>query len=1090
MFLLLAVGSSLTAQQWSDQKRDGDNVLDAIELYEAEMGEKEYEKGLGMKQFERWRNFWEPRLFPSGDFSVAKTDYFKSILEGKQISNNAKDGADWESLGLETWTTTSYGPGNGRINCIHPDPDDPDILYVGTPSGGLWRSNDTGANWTALTDKLPTLGVSAIAVDHSNSDVIYIATGDSDGNDTYGIGVLKSSDAGETWNSTGLAWNIQDNIRSHRLLMHPENNLMLLAATTDGLYKTINGGLTWQQVLSGLVYDIEFKPNDPNVVYATKDRFYKSDNGGDSFSPINGQLPNASQVDRMAIAVTAAEPDYVYCLVADDFYSAFSGLYRSVDGGSNWELRSDSPNILSSNENGNSLGGQAWYDMEIAVSQTEADRIITGGVNLWESNDGGQNWGLNSHWYYEGGMSPNYVHADIHHLEFEGDLLYCGSDGGIFRSEDAGGSFDDLSAGLVISQFYGFDVNDSDDSMILGGTQDNGTNLLEGGSWTHALGADGMNALIDPEDDQIMYACSQNGAIHKSINGGATFNWSSSGITEDGAWVTPYIMSPVNNDVLFAGYTNVWRSNNGAGTWSPISTDINQQLRSLAMGTNSPNTIYTASYTDIFRTTNGGGQWDNVSAGLPNEAITSIVAHPLDGQVVWITFSGFGAGEKVYKSITGGDTWVNISGNLPNIPINCIALDPQNEDGIYIGTDGGIYYINNVLANWETFSDGLPNVIVNQIEVHAGSGNIFAATHGRGVWQSPPWTPGSEAPQVDFDWFPIYICEGESVQFTDLSSGNSPAWDWAFDGGFPESSNEASPLISYLSAGVYDFSLTVGNLIDDSIEECFGCIVVLPAAGASTPLAQGFEDADDLMDLNWFEQTPSETAGWEITDQAAFSGSNSVYINNHSLDFPAEYELISIPLDMSDVPVEETAFLSFRFAYCQMSSNNNDRLRLYISEDCSQTWSLRKQWQGNSDLQTAESQESEFFPDEGQWIEEVYEIPATDLSATTSFMFRFTSDNGNNIYIDDINIWTAEVSVQEWSDLAVSVFPNPFNEYFTIESGTSCDWQVYDVMGKVVDFGSSSENTFKVDSSTWPKGVYSMKMNIDGRDVCRNLVKQ
>lgn len=1083
---LLVVCHSIQSQQWVKAQRESGNIYDAIEMFEVDQEGNVYQKGQGIKQFERWRNFWEPRLFPSGEFSQISSDYYTDFFSSKQNLNSAKDGSDWQPLGLDSWETNSYGPGNGRINCIHPDPNNDGVIYIGTPSGGLWRSEDSGASWEPLTDHLPTLGVSAIAVDHSNSNTIYIATGDCDGQDTYGIGVLKSTDNGETWNTTGLSLDLGENIKSHRMLQHPVDANLLFAATSDGLYKTNNAGLTWIKVLSGIIYDIEFKPGDPSIVYACKDRFYKSTDSGDSFSPLNGQLPNSSQIERISIAVTDAEPDYVYCLVADDVYSAFMGLYRSMDSGETFELRSDSPNILSSNLDGNSLGGQAWYDMEIAVSNENADQVITGGVNLWESSNGGQSWSINSHWLYEQGMIPNYVHADIHHLEYEGDLLYCGSDGGIFRSNNDGDDFDDLSAGLEISQFYRFDVNDNDGSMVIGGTQDNGTNLLEDDSWTHVLGADGMKAIIDPENSDIMYACTQWGSIHKSTNGGDSFDWSSSGINENGAWVTPYIMSPINNDVLFAGYENVWRSNDGADSWSPISSNINQQLRSIAMGMSDPNTIYSASYTDIHRTTNGGSDWDNVSDGLPSASISFIAVHPIDAQKVWVTFSGFSEYEKVYFSEDGGDNWINISDNLPNIPVNCISLDHQNDNGLYIGTDVGIYYTNDDLAHWEPFVNGLPNVIVNEIEVHWESGSVFCATFGRGIWTSPQWTASNDTPYAHFDQSRAYLCEGESMNFSDMSVGNTPEWEWSFEGGNPDTSSEANPEITYDTAGEYDVTLTVSNANGESSSTCEACIIVLPADGSEPPMIEGFEDSDEFQDLNWY----TNEGGWEITDDAAVSGSQSAFIHNYNIDVESIHELWSEPVDLSDVPDNETALISFEYAYCQMAPNNDDRLRLFISEDCSQTWTLRGQWAGLEDLQTAALQEDNFVPGENDWIYEVVEIPTGDLSSTTSFMFAFTNDNGNNLYIDDINIWSDEVSVSEVFEDLVELWPNPVSDAININVQTSCHMTIFDIQGKQVASNSLSSGTSSIDCSSWEAGVYTVRLQSESGLATRKILIQ
>ena len=217
---------------------------------------------------------------------------------------------------------------------MYEDPNTATTLYIGTPAGGIWKSIDSGVNWSPLSDELPQIGVSGIAVDHTNSNVIYIATGDKDAGDTYSIGVLKSTDGGVTWNTTGLSF-ANTSTRAGDIMMHPTNNQILLCATSAGLYKTSNGGTTWSVVQTGSFAQgsIRFKPNDPTTVYAVNyNRFYRSTNTGDSFSTVITGLPVNS--GRLILDVTPANANYVYILSATTG-NAFQGIYRSTNSGTN-----------------------------------------------------------------------------------------------------------------------------------------------------------------------------------------------------------------------------------------------------------------------------------------------------------------------------------------------------------------------------------------------------------------------------------------------------------------------------------------------------------------------------------------------------------------------------------------------------------------------------------------------------------------------------------------------------------------------------------------------------------------------------------
>lgn len=731
----------LFAQHWSDLMGSDEltNIYEIKSSFDAQYSEqKANQKASGYKQFNRWFWMMEQRCYPSGELfdpSMAWKERMQFLAK-----STAAGSSNWKSLGPDNWNSYSYNPGAGRVNYVEVDPNDSSIIYVGVPSGGLWKSIDAGATWDNLTDDLPILGVSAILVDPNNSDHLYIGTGDGDGYDTYSIGILESFDGGVSWNPTGLSWNVTQFRVVRKIVMHPNSADTLWAATSSGLYFSGDAGVTWTSSMTGSIRDIELKPGDPSVVYACTDQFFRSTNYGQSFSQVFTGLPSASQVNRMAIAVSEDDPSVVYGLFGAQSGSSFYGLYKSNNEGTSWAWQSNSPNIFGYAIDGNDNSGISWYGMALEANPKDADQIFAGSVNVWKSSDGGKNWDISSHWVYP--SSTGYTHADIHYLGFHDDKLYCGSDGGVFSSLDTGDTWVDHSKDLRIMQFYRMSASATDPYIISGGAQDNGTNVRTADSnnltWTHIMGADGMETIIHPNNPDIIYHTTQYGSLRKSTDGGISTSSCSQGIAESGAWVTPWVMHPTNPDIMYAGFESLYITYDGATTWSPLDPGFSAgtTIRALAVAPSDANYIYLAAGSTIRMTPDDGITWSNISTGLPNESITYIAISNSDPKRLWVTLSGYTGGEKVYFSPNGGQTWTNISGNLPNLPVNCIAYQNGTQGGLYVGTDVGIYYTNDTLGTWVDFSEGLPNVIVNELEIHYGINKIRAATFGRGMWES------------------------------------------------------------------------------------------------------------------------------------------------------------------------------------------------------------------------------------------------------------------------------------------------------------------------------------------------------------------
>ena len=810
--LLLSFAILLTSlsysQKWVEYLNDPDkNFYEIQDAFYEEWDGKAYERGKGWKQFKRWEWYMEPRVYPTGNRINTQQAYQERMAFENEYGVATPKNNGWSPLGPSDWQSISYNPGIGRVNVVAEHPTNDQILYAGSPSGGIWKSTNGGINWENLNDDFPTLGVSGIAIDHSDPQTIYIATGDKDGTDTYSIGVVKSSDGGQTWNNTGLSHSLTQFLVCRELKMHPSNPNILIVATNDGLFKTDDAGVTWTESQDGSFRDVEFHPTDPTIVYASDDRMWRSTDSGNTFTVVSNGLPGSNDVNRMELAVSFDEPNWVYALTGKESDASFRGLYLSTDSGQSFQTQSTSPNIFGYDMDGNDSAGQSWYDMAIDADPANASNVVIGGINVWKSSNAGQDWTISSHWVYP--SSVGYTHADIHEIRYFNGNLYCGSDGGIFKSTDGATSWNDLTAGMQISQFYRLGLSPQNAGIIVGGTQDNGSNLFKNNVWTHVYGADGMEAAVNPTNADIMFCTYQFGGMQRSTDGGATWNFAFDGDSEDGRWVTPY--ECVGTSTVIAGYENVWKSSNNGNSFAPISSfGGNETIQDLDVYNDDEDIIYIVRSNEILKT-NGGNGWVNVTNNLPNLSITDIHIHPNNPDIVYVTTSGYSNGNKVFVTTDGGNNWENISQNLPNIPANTIVFQEGSDGGIYVGMDIGIYYTDSTLSNWQAFDLDLPNVIVNELEIHYGANVIRAATYGRGIWESDLFTPSTLPPEADFNNSLAEICPTDSITFTDASVNASPGWTWYFPGGSPNTSNLPSPSVLYPSTGSYVASLVVEN---------------------------------------------------------------------------------------------------------------------------------------------------------------------------------------------------------------------------------------------------------------------------------------
>lgn len=712
-------------------------------------------KGTGHKQIKRvienLRSRGSMTGAPIKNYSALAANAVDTI--SKSLSATGKQ-IDWQFQGPSTYVAGDVSqlskltltPGLGRLNAIAVDPNDRQTIYVGSASGGIWRTTNGGSSWTPLTDMAPAMAYSDMVVDHSDPNTIYALSGDGDGRILPSIGVLKSTDGGTTWSVTALEFAPDTLVYGYRLAMDQANPSHLIVATTMGLFRTLDGGGTWDLVEQGGFFDVQFSPAGDGVVYAaTSATVMRSTDNGATFELVTRGLPakGTAGIYRVGLAVSPASPDSVYALFGGD--KGFVGLFHSSDSGKGFDLRSVAPNILDASPNGSQSVSQAWYDMAIAADPTDGDTVNVGGINTWRSTDGGRTWTLTSFWQYANDTAP-YVHPDVHRIIYDGDRMYVGNDGGIYFSPDRGDTWKDLSQGLGITEIFRVCAGPGTDGKLYFGAQDNGSDLLEEGTAIQVWGGDGTNCQVAPNDEKRVLISQQFGDIFRSLNGAYSFDkvWvGAPGKAPSGvSYIVPYQLHPQLPQYVYSCYFNVYLGLDSATgiAWQPLTAlgaIGNDACIDMQVAPSDARYVYVAKSSNVYRSE--GPRWYKLPAPWLGKTTTSRVAvDPKDPQHAWLVLSGYTDGEKIYegRGQNGGQmTWQNISGSLPNISFYSILPEGGDKNGVYIGSDVGVFYRNDDSTDWEFVSGPLPRVVVRDLIVRPETSRIVAATYGRGIWE-------------------------------------------------------------------------------------------------------------------------------------------------------------------------------------------------------------------------------------------------------------------------------------------------------------------------------------------------------------------
>ena len=702
-------------------------VQEIIDNGEAYFAERDQGKGSGYIQFKRWeynakRLMNEAGYLPRTEAILAEIQNYNAYLNTSSATRQSLTD-NWEELGPQDWNaTTSWNPGVGRITGIAIDQNNSDHMIVGANTGGVWKTIDGGENWMPLGDYFSNLRVYSVTIHPTNSDHYFFGS-------TNGL-IYHSLDAGATWNLLGDMGTSSVN----KILIHPTDPSILFATSQNGgIRKSSDGGLNWvAAVTDSQGYDIEFKPNNPNVVYATGTNFHVSYNGGESFST-NVTFESAPKM----IGISPNDENVIYVLEASG--GSFGGIYKSVNAGFTFsELDHEGRNYFGYDTAGFDSGGQAPRDMDIAVNPEDVNEVHIAGVLTWKSTDGGENFFCTSDWVPGNAENAGigYCHADVDLLLFNGTTLFAGTDGGIFKAEDTANVtaeyYEDLTAGLGIRQLYKIGITQTPEVIITAGSQDNGSSFYsEAEGWKDWIGADGMEGFIDKDNSNKMFGMIQFGGVYRTFNGGQTTSGIS--IPSQGNWVTPFEQDPMLTDVIYIGLNHVYKSVASGNNWTAISQELGGNLNQLKIANSNNLVIYTSRGGLLFKTVDGGAT-DWLQLPSPGGSINSIAIHPTNPEKIAVATT---SNSKVFVSEDGGLSWLNYKFNLPGFSALALVWDNNGEDGLYLGMDYGIFYIDNTFNEWQPYSTNLPNVIINELEINSADGKIYAGTYGRGIWASP-----------------------------------------------------------------------------------------------------------------------------------------------------------------------------------------------------------------------------------------------------------------------------------------------------------------------------------------------------------------
>ncbi|HXB41376.1 MAG TPA: T9SS type A sorting domain-containing protein [Bacteroidia bacterium] len=779
--------------------------------------------------------FSQAAAFPDKDIPAnayaSAMDWYK---QNALTNRNAQTTTSWQSIGPRNM--------GGRTIAIAFDPTDTATIWLGSASGGLWKSTTggIGANaWNYVPLGFPVLGVSSIAINPSNKNEMYVGSGEvySYGSNSqgigdiratrgsYGMGLFKSVNGGTTWSQV-INWTYNQNRGIWDIVINPLKPTTVYAATTEGVYKSVDAGTTWNLILNQkMCMDLEMHSVDTNILLCGVGNYgsvvqgvYRTTNSGATWAQNTSGLPSTAYQGRITFTKYKNNNDIMYTHLCDVYNTV--GIYKSIDKGATW-VQQTTQNISSY---------QGFYTKGLLIQPGNPNNVLAGGVYVYSSTTGGTSFN----------QSNGNYHSDVHDIvgnPSAPNKIYVITDGGLFRSNDFGNTFYECTGGYVTTQHYIGSVSATDTTVLLSGLQDNYTIKYFGAyTWQAMIGGDGCYNAIDHTNDQIQYGAYQYLNVFSDNTQGNNFatqvlsNSSSATGGNYAAFLAPYILCYSNTQYIYAGGKALQRSTDAGATWNYMGNNpVNNGTQIMAVACSFTNTdsVYFGTAPDqtnnmkMFFSPNGGASVTDISSGLPNRFPRRIAVNPKDSREVYAVFSGFGTGH-VFKSTNNGATWTDMSTNLPNMPFECVIVDPTDPNFVYVGCDYGVFVSADKGVTWNPYDTGFPDAtMVFDLVISPSSRYMYAFTHGRGIFKRDlrdlaTGINSSSKNDITIKLFPNPATDEIKLNLNNTKGDKFTAYIYNMEGkqqkSFDMESNENKIPVTDLAAGAYIVSVRKNNV--------------------------------------------------------------------------------------------------------------------------------------------------------------------------------------------------------------------------------------------------------------------------------------
>lgn len=717
-------------------------VVEAAENYFATIDADA--KGSGYKPYMRWKVANEYKYYPDGIRTNVDPLFVEKQYESflKQSGNqNVKMAGPWRDLGpyrIDS-ITNHYAAGIGRLEDFYVSPSDSNLIYVGSRSGGFWKTTNGGNTWNVTTDFLAATGVNVMSVSPTNSDSVLINIRNARNATSHGI--YRSSNGGNSWmlsnfNPSNLSkGGLGSNFQIYDIKYHPRIKDLVFIGTNDGLYRSTDNLQTWQRTnVSFDIDQITFHPTNDSIVYfydsyywsSNHDLLYRSTDLGLSFS---GTASIEGNNNRRTVQLSVSN-DCGSCL----YYASANGVWKSIDDGQTFTFLSNP-----------SESCQAF-----AVNDLDTSNMVYGYVDLDASIDGGKTFSDRTRWSLGNtngntsshsnsfATSTNYIHADLRNAKCINGVFYVSTDGFVCKSSDGGVTWQILTQGVGTREAYCLGLSQSNHDRSISGSQDNGTSILTEGGWLEYTGGDGMEGIIHPLNDNWMISSYQYGSRTRTKDGGTAIG----GVNPSGAsgayWIAPLAYDPNNHMTFYDFRDSIYRTDDFGSTHTFVGQpSFSGDIKVAAIAENNSQIIIVARNENIEKSTDGGQTFISIKANLPNYDIRDISFNPNDDDNIIVVYGRYqNDGNKVIMTTNGGVSWQNITHNLGNMPISSVVIDHSSAANIYVGAEIGVYTKPMNATSWSLYNTGLPNMDARELEINYGTNTIRTATWGRGLWET------------------------------------------------------------------------------------------------------------------------------------------------------------------------------------------------------------------------------------------------------------------------------------------------------------------------------------------------------------------